>query len=491
MDRQPSSLEPLSPLMVRPARRALRGALRAAGCAALLAALMPAVAAASTVSMLPNPNPDFSGDTLVYHASAGETNELTVLYDLVPLDRDQVGAWTITDLGATITAKAPCVVHGPHTAVCVPGQSRYLEGTRFELGDLNDRFDADNVKPEWTGSVDVFGGSGDDHLSSAGPGGRFYGDDGNDTIDIATAVTENGSLLKGGRGNDRITGGTRSDDIDGGGGRDELHGGDGHDTITDGDRSGAGQDLGPGPDIIDGGPGECCYTDGGDLVEYARRTAPLIVNLNDREPDGERDEGDRLIGIESVRGGAGDDRLIGNDKDNALYGGEGHDRFIARDGADTIRPGSGGSRITCGRGADWVEPSSRDLLGRDCESIDGQRIGVYWVLAYPTTRGTGTPGYRLSCPDSEEEFGPPDTCTGSIEYRDGDGRLLASGVLPLGSWENEVIALTISGLGQDAARRAGGVRANARLAFRHFTGGKGRGSRLAMRWRVRFKPPGG
>ena len=375
---------------------------------------------------------------------------------------------------------------------CAPLEGRFVEFAQFGLGDLDDRFHGVDPSGANQGNVIVYGGPGEDVLVGENGINVLYGDDGNDLLTTALAINAHENQLNGGHGDDRVIGSPEFDRIDGGGGRDQLFGGDREDYITDGDRDGAAGDLGPGPDLIDGGPGDCCLNDGGDRVIYAERTAPLRVDLSDREPDGDAGEGDTLIGVESVHGGSGNDRLSGNDRENTLYGGAGRDRLTGHGGADLLRSGLGGGTISCGSGLDWVEARSGDDLAADCENLEGERVGVYRVLAYPTIRGSGELGYRLACPYRDEDDSGPsnELCTATVRIRErgGRARLLASGFLPAGRWDSKVITLRLTALGRRLASRRSSVRAVVRLAYRYqssavtFT--------PAMRWGMHFKPDG-
>ena len=88
---------------------------------------------------------------------------------------------------------------------------------------------------------------------------------------------------------------------------------------------------GPGNDTLLGGEGDSDDLDrrrrhaGGrtgrlDIAIYESRTASVTVDLNSTTAtNGERDEGDRLVGgIENAVTGSGDDLLVGNSGDNNL-----------------------------------------------------------------------------------------------------------------------------------------------------------------------------
>jgi hypothetical protein len=205
----------------------------------------------------------------------------------------------------------------------------------------------------------VTAGGGDDRVIA--PFASIDGGPGDDVI-------QGSGDLSGGSGDDEIRGGDGRDTIDGGPGLDRIEGDDGDDLI----------DGGPGTDadLIDGGDGE-------DIVDYRRRTAPVRVALGTDEPDGEAGEDDRLVSIEGVVGGAGDDEMLGSEADDLLIGGPGDDvlrgaggddRLIDREGDNLLDGGPGDDVLTTGRVFGFLpsgveprsDPDSRSvLLGGD------------------------------------------------------------------------------------------------------------------------------
>jgi Ca2+-binding RTX toxin-like protein len=109
--------------------------------------------------------------------------------------------------------------------------------------------------------------------------------------------TAHNDLLEG--ANSSKSGGGPQNFIEGGGGNDSLLGNDGVDVL----------DGGTGNDSMDGGAGS-------DTADYAKRIAAVTVDLDGVAGDGEAGENDNAL-VESVRGGDGDDRITGNDQDNA------------------------------------------------------------------------------------------------------------------------------------------------------------------------------
>ena len=130
-----------------------------------------------------------------------------------------------------------------------------------------------------------------------------------------------------GSGADVVEGGTSGDWLDGGSGDDVLRGFGGSDNLTGG----------PGADTIDGGAGVASEWDRGDIADYHDHAAAVVVDLAGATgDDGSDGEGDTLIAIESVQGGAGSDTLTGSSGANNLWGGPGGDTLRGGDGADVL-----------------------------------------------------------------------------------------------------------------------------------------------------------
>jgi Ca2+-binding RTX toxin-like protein len=117
--------------------------------------------------------------------------------------------------------------------------------------------------------------------------------------------------VKGGDGPDLIVGSSVANQIDGGGGDDTLDGGGGADLLRGGD--------------------------GFDVADYSSRTVDLRVSLDGTADDGAPGENDNVDSdVEDIWGGSGDDRLAGNDLDNAIDGGLGADEIVGGDGVDSV-----------------------------------------------------------------------------------------------------------------------------------------------------------
>ena len=131
-----------------------------------------------------------------------------------------------------------------------------------------------------------------------------YGGSGNDRI------KGNGlrNTLKGGLGNDSIFSGTGNDRVEGGFGNDRINGGRGRDTAV-----------------------------------FSSRANRINLNTTKRQNTG--DGRDRLISIENVDAGAGNDVVTGNKAANILNGQKGNDRLYGRAGNDLLIGGGGRDRL--------------------------------------------------------------------------------------------------------------------------------------------------
>ena len=238
----------------------------------------------------------------------------------------------------------------------------------------------------------VNAGSGDDSVTNlTSLGMKANGSIGEDSLygGIASDILEGGpddDRLRGDGGNDQLVGESGSDSMDGSGGADSLFGGADNDTL----RGGAGDndylDGGKGADKLDGGAGEH------DLVTYEFRSAYVGVTLAQPNTsvsthNGEQGENDEITEVEDARGSAGNDLLIGNERDNqlsgyvggssTLIGRAGADVLVGTDGADYLHAGDafGGfvndgafDRLLAGSGTDTCIFSTIDAdFASQCE----------------------------------------------------------------------------------------------------------------------------
>ncbi|WP_299848864.1 matrixin family metalloprotease [uncultured Roseovarius sp.] len=170
-------------------------------------------------------------------------------------------------------------------------------------------------------------------------------------------AVDNDLVAKGNGFKNTIIGTVGPDTMDGGGHSDRLIGGTGADDL----RGGSGNDVligGTGADILNGGGGL-------DTVDYSRSKAAISFDLaSSSRASGGQAEGDRLISIERVISGSGNDtlegsganeRFIGGAGGDILSGGGGHDRLNGQTGSDTLNGGSGNDRLAGDFGNDLLQ----------------------------------------------------------------------------------------------------------------------------------------
>jgi len=199
------------------------------------------------------------------------------------------------------------------------------------------------------------GGAGDDLIIGTAGGDTLEGGSGADTLHGGSGD----DVIKGQTGDDVLFGGTDNDILSGGAGNDILHGGSGDDTLSGGVGDdalfgGIGNDVlngGAGVDVLDGGAGDDTLifrdTDdvfiGGDGVDTLFvagdiGTSDLVINLA-TSADGNFDAAstnysNRIVDVENVVAGAGDDTITGSSADNIITGGSGDDLIVGGGGRD-------------------------------------------------------------------------------------------------------------------------------------------------------------
>jgi Ca2+-binding RTX toxin-like protein len=185
--------------------------------------------------------------------------------------------------------------------------------------------------------------------------------------------------LDGGPGSDRLLGGAGADGLSGDVGDDVLGGEFGADRLSGGD----GADVlsgGLSDDVLAGGPGgdDLAGDDGWDTADYAGRPEALTIDLDDGRDDGAPGEGDNVRAtIESIIGGAGNDRLTGNAASNYLYGEGGADRLDGAGASDRLFGGAGKDTIVGGAGPDSMDGGDgADRLSARDNSREAVRCGA-------------------------------------------------------------------------------------------------------------------
>ncbi len=252
-----------------------------------------------------------------------------------------------------------------------------------------------------TGIDTINGGAGNDLLEGGAGNDTLNGEDGNDT-------------LRGGEGNDVLDGGNNNDDLDGGGNDDTLDGGANNDTLRDSlgkdtfdGGNGTGDTLvgmatantfnvtGPNSGDLNGqayslvenltggvlsdtfafGAGAIQGTlNGGggvDTLSYAARATGVSVDLL----AGTATSVGRVSQVENVIGGAGDDDLTGDGRNNVLVGNAGADVLDGGAGNDDLDGGLGDDELHGGEGNDTLrDGSGNDLFfgdGGDSDTLVG------------------------------------------------------------------------------------------------------------------------
>ena len=199
-----------------------------------------------------------------------------------------------------------------------------------------------------------------------------------------------GKNLRGGNGNDVLTGGAGNDTLDGRAGKDVLNGGAGNDTLNfyadstwSGRRSsrrtnvgspdydGSGErvsirGMGQSQDIFNGGSG----------VDTLVGTSSADAILLDDTRSSAQQSGPRLVGIEIINAGAGDDVVDLTSSrytygDVTVDGGTGNDVIWTNEGNDTLLGGAGNDRMDGGAGKDYLFGGSGDdvMAGGNMEDI--------------------------------------------------------------------------------------------------------------------------
>jgi hypothetical protein len=209
-------------------------------------------------------------------------------------------------------------------------------------------------------------GAGDDHVSDLASlmQAEVDGQAANGNVVTGVRVTQLSIpvVVYGAEGDDWMVGGTGDDEFDGGPGNDEASGLAGNDFYVSGVE-------GDGTDIFNGGPDY-------DGFSYARRTADVTVTscisaaflmcssgeCSCSDMSGEPGENDRVINVEELTGGAGNDLLRGGEAADSLNGGPGDDLLYGLGGSDLLFGQLGLDTLEGGVDGDYCD-------GRDDEIV--------------------------------------------------------------------------------------------------------------------------
>jgi Ca2+-binding RTX toxin-like protein len=240
----------------------------------------------------------------------------------------------------------PSLVFGPPTGglfyvVVTSFDNAYLGNWQFENdGTVTGSFQLDISGPPLPSPANL-GDASDDFFGNVDTSYRVRGQGGDDRIwlfgtnDDTVTGGEGADDLDGGPGNDVIVGGVGSDSIEGGLGRDVLVGGDGIDSLF-------GEE---GNDLLFGGKD-------GDHLDGGNGNDRIFSGPDDFVRGGAGD--DTIVGGDYAEGGDGNDVLSGDRNDNWILGGQGSDQIFGAGGNDRLEGGNGNDTIDGGTGLDLV-----------------------------------------------------------------------------------------------------------------------------------------
>ena len=300
------------------------------------------------------------------------------------------------------------------TASLIPGGTN-SDGDTFSGVEVLQGSDQQDVLTGTAGANELRGLDGDDVLIGGAGADTLNGGDGTDTVSYADGRTtgvaaalggsnSDGDIyssiagLTGGPGDDTLTGdaqqntlsGSEGDDqLTGGAATDSLVGGTGRNTVSyedratdvtaslgaagpkpDGDtytqihnlRGGAGDDRLTGDaedNVLDGRAGDDVLIGAGNdddlnggggrnTASYEERATPVSASL---DPAGPKPDSDVFAQIQHLRGGGGNDTLIGDAAQNTLDGGPGADALTGRGGFDQLLGAAGADTVNAIDGA--------------------------------------------------------------------------------------------------------------------------------------------
>ena len=334
------------------------------------AALWAPTAHAGTVT-------DTVGGT-TYQAAPGDVDRVTIAAR-DDLNDNFYTRFAAESGGAGITAGTGCTGVGTVTCPGIGSATVFLE-------DRDDRISVGSSN-QYSVVLTVYGGPGNDDLRYLQ--GSFYGDAGDDTLQVTPTISSGGDLLDGGSGNDTIVG------------------------IR-------------GPDTVRGGTGV-------DTLTFLGTRAGVVVTLDDLANDGTALDGANVHSdVENLVGSTADDTLGGSAAANMLDGDEGsdtiqgnggRDRLLGGDGDDVINARDGeADTIDCGFGADTATVDPVDQVA-NCEHVllpDDDRDGV----TAPSDCDDGNAGIHPGAIDVPND-GIDEDCVGgdavAVVDADGDG----------------------------------------------------------------------
>jgi Ca2+-binding RTX toxin-like protein len=334
--------------------------------AAVTAGGLAAGASAATIEV--------TNGTAVFRAAPGEANVLSMgIRPLDPCSGTSLVSLCVMHSGGPLTVGAGCELLDPNLAACAEEFQDHIHG-RPVLAFAGDRDDTVSENSEIR-EVTLFGGTGDDSLTSGSGNGKspsLYGEQGDDTL----AVGNNGDgnpLMRGGPGDDELC----SCENEGG-----LQYGEGGD-----DRLLMSSDgVTAGVQAYDGGPGGDTYVVQRRLVALARIAPGPGADVLDASGLRTGDSIDLRVChgcVEWVTGSPGNDEitgfarqqeLVGRDGNDIIRGLGGPDVLAGQGGDDTMRSRDGSvDTVSCGPGADTALADASDTVSADCETVKRSR----------------------------------------------------------------------------------------------------------------------
>ncbi|QYX58566.1 Hint domain-containing protein [Roseovarius sp. SCSIO 43702] len=247
----------------------------------------------------------------------------------------------------------------------------------------------------------VYGGAGDDTITTGDDADTISGGDGDDVIDAGLDDDE----VSGDAGDDFIIAGEGSDTVHGGDGDDTIYGGINNDSVNIPDDRDPEPDNGD--DLLSGGAGD-------DLIFGEDDDDTILGGTGDDTLDGGIDN-------DFIRGQDGDDSILGGDGDDTLQGGNGDDVIEGGDGDDVIEGRADDDTIIGGAGADDMSgDTGRDtFIISSAEDADGDNAdGGAGGDDFDTLDLTGAGDFEIV-----DRTVDPDgnSISGRINFLDGDG----------------------------------------------------------------------
>ena len=261
----------------------------------------------------------------------------------------------------------------------------------------------------------MFGGDGDDVISTNWGNDSLFGDDGDDKLssgqgDDILRGGEGNDELDGGRHNDKLYGERGNDTLDGGLGEDSLYGGTGNDTLK-GSHSSDSLYGGEGNDYLNG-------EGGNDLLKGGDGNDTLLGDKTN------------AFGSDKLLGGAGNDYLYGGFFNDLLYGEEGDDYLksskFAESSADDATY-TGKHILYGGTGNDTYEIHTKHavVIEEENEGFDTIISSVSYQLGNNQEKliSSGSSRTKLSGNDQDNEIVGNES-RNSLYGLDGDDKLI-------------------------------------------------------------------